>query len=119
MKTIAIKNAVFFPTKGEVLIQWRGFHTMVAMTQGGVMIRLKGYENYYLCLDTSKIFSKRSGKFQALKESVEAGKSYYWLSLNGNKMKVFLSRILEDNLNGIEHFFKQSESKVRTNETTH
>ena len=119
MKAVAIKNTVFFPKFGEILIQWRGCHTMVAMTQGGVMVRLKGYENYYLCLDSSRVFSKRSGKLLPLREFFEAGKIFYWLSLNGNKNKVFLSRILEDNLNGIEHFFKQNESKKIKNVTTH
>lgn len=119
MKATLIKNTVFFPKNGEVLIHWRGVSTMVAMTQGGVMVRIKGYENYYLCLDTSKIFSKRSGKFHPLKSSCEGGRVYYFLSLNGVKMKVFLSRILEENLNGIEHFFKQNEQKIKEKETTH
>ncbi len=72
------------------------------------MVRLKGFDNYYLCLKSGEVFSKRKdGSFRPLKREYKGGTVYYRLSLNGFEERVPVFRILNENLKEIERYFSQ------------
>ena len=126
MKGIRIENLVIFPEKKQFFI-FRGGRTRVLMIdQGRVMIRLKGYENYYLCVKTCEVYSPRgkSGVLKPLKKIVRSGKTYYHLSISGHDRMVSLESILEQNLKEVEKFFLDNKKilstfQVRGNSVSH
>lgn len=115
MRAIKIENVMIFPEKMEFLIN-RGMRSRVfTVNQGRVMVRLKGFENYYLCLKSGEIFSKRKdNKMLPLKKEVKGGTVYYRISINGVSSRVPLFQIFRENLSEIQQFFKSGDITLNT-----
>jgi hypothetical protein len=69
------------------------------------VIKLEGFDRYYFCPDTLKVFSRRSAfEFHPLKEQMDGAKAFYTLYRNGVPGRVYTWQILRDNMKGIETF---------------
>ena len=111
-----IENVVFFPEKNDFLIVRGGRFRSGSFREGKPVIQINGFERYYFCPETVKVFS-RSGRtaFSALKERLEGVRPYFILYLNGVQRKVFLWEILRDNWKEIDVYFTEKSQKISTN----
>ena len=127
MKGIKIENVVFFAENREIWIgRGRRIRMVIIDNQGRVMVRLKGYENYFLCVKTCEVFSRngRGTVMKPLKKILRSGAAYYNLSISGFPKMISLEKILEENLKDIENYFAESKKvlknfQVKGNEVSH
>lgn len=112
MKAVGIQNVTFFPKNGEVSIHWRGETTLIAMTQGGVMVQIKGYDNYFICCTSYRVFSKIRGKYCQIKhfnDDPRNNNPYCFISRNGTKEKHFIKDLMRKNIDKIHRFLVEQE----------
>lgn len=106
---LQVLNVHFFPKKGEILIN-RGVYStwMGVTTEGGLVVKLKGFDRYYFDPHSGEVYARTGVKtYRPLKRWDNNGKPYYFLYWHGQKTKVFFSKILLENMKGIEIFFSE------------
>lgn len=115
MEAIRVQNVVIFPKKREFLITRNGRHVMCFLdNQGRVMVRLKGYENYYFDVRTCEVYSRgKSGIMKVLKPDTRSGRIYYHLFIAGFEKMIGLDEILRENLKEIEQYFSESKRVLK------
>jgi hypothetical protein len=78
--------------------------------EGKIVVKMKGYDRYFFCPDTFKVFSRKSAtEFSPLTPRMEGKAVYYRLYRGGVQDRVFLWQILRDNMSGIETFLYDRE----------
>lgn len=112
---IKIQNVVFNLEKNLIQICRGMKQVFLSITQGGVIVvKLKGYDRYYFCPDTTQVYSRKNSKtFEALKPRRDGAKVYYFLYKNGIPYRVYVWKILLDNMEGIETFLSERSLPAR------
>lgn len=105
---LKIQNLVVFKSKNIIQISRGMRQVFISFLQGGnVVVKLDGYDRYYFCPDTLRLFARRSAfKFVPMRPEMDGSKVFYRLSKNGVQSRVYVWQILRNNMKGIETFIR-------------
>jgi hypothetical protein len=103
---IKIQNVVVFQSKNIIQISRGLKQVFFSIIQGGgLVVKLEGYDRYYFCPETLRVFSRKSANdFVPLRPQMDGSKVFYHLYRHGVGERVYVSDILRVNMKGIETF---------------
>ncbi len=115
MKKLRIENVIFYPEKNDFTIVRGGRFRSGSFTEkGDAVVKIEGFSRYYFDPDTCQVFSRKARRaFQCLKKFNDGAGDYYFLFLNGNRIKVKMFDILRDNMKNLETFFHGDSKTLR------